>query len=591
MDMGTIGAKWLKKEGMLTGLDESEEINACTVQVQGGRGRRGAGLAATCSRTRPTTIPPRSSPSAARPPAWAAPSATPSRAAPTCTRPCASQARPIPLVPVADTHSRQAALSASSSPPRRRATPPTATRSAWPRVRCTSCTTLATPPSAWRSARWWAPRRPTTCVARPRRRAMWWCCSAAARAATASAAPRALPRPIPLESLESCGAEVQKGNAPVERKIQRLFRRGDACRMIKRCNDFGAGGVSVAIGELADGLDIDLDAVPKKYDGLDGTELAISESPGAHGRSAGARGRGRLHRARPRGEPGGHAGGRGYGRAPGAHALARRHYRGREPRVPREQRSAEACGGGRTRAGRRELRRKCLRPRLRGDKRADRPRGGRRVRRRLAGSVPRGAHGRHQPRLEQGPRGALRLHHRRGHGAHAFRRRSPAHPGTRHGGEAAGARRQDHHGFRPVLGLQPVPFVLRSLRRRLHGCARFRGEASGYRFRAGEHVPHLPRVLREAAPGSGALGQAHGGGARRAHGPDRFRGGRHRRQGLHVRFLRGFGRAADARVLRDGYRQYRPHHLTGAEGGGRQPHLRFPSKTRWRRASARPSTR
>ena len=81
-----------------------------------------------------------------------------------------------------------------------------------------------------------------------------------------------------VQSLESCGAEVQKGNAPVERKIQRLFRRGDACRMIKRCNDFGAGGVSVAIGELADGLDIDLNAVPKKYEGLDGTELAISES-------------------------------------------------------------------------------------------------------------------------------------------------------------------------------------------------------------------------------------------------------------------------------------------------------------------------
>ena len=80
------------------------------------------------------------------------------------------------------------------------------------------------------------------------------------------------------ESLTSCGAEVQKGNAPVERKIQRLFRRGDACRMIKRCNDFGAGGVSVAIGELADGLFIDLDRVPRKYDGLDGTELAISES-------------------------------------------------------------------------------------------------------------------------------------------------------------------------------------------------------------------------------------------------------------------------------------------------------------------------
>ena len=81
-----------------------------------------------------------------------------------------------------------------------------------------------------------------------------------------------------LESLESCGAEVQKGNAPEERKLQRLFRNAEASRLIKRCNDFGAGGVSVAIGELADGLEVDLNAVPKKYEGLDGTELAISES-------------------------------------------------------------------------------------------------------------------------------------------------------------------------------------------------------------------------------------------------------------------------------------------------------------------------
>jgi len=81
-----------------------------------------------------------------------------------------------------------------------------------------------------------------------------------------------------VASLETCGAEVQKGNAPEERKLQRLFRNPVACKMIKRCNDFGAGGVSVAIGELADGLDIDLNAVPKKYEGLDGTELAISES-------------------------------------------------------------------------------------------------------------------------------------------------------------------------------------------------------------------------------------------------------------------------------------------------------------------------
>lgn len=81
-----------------------------------------------------------------------------------------------------------------------------------------------------------------------------------------------------LASLESCGAEVQKGNAPEERKLQRLFRDPEVTRLIKRCNDFGAGGVSVAIGELADGLRINLDKVPKKYDGLDGTELAISES-------------------------------------------------------------------------------------------------------------------------------------------------------------------------------------------------------------------------------------------------------------------------------------------------------------------------
>ena len=81
-----------------------------------------------------------------------------------------------------------------------------------------------------------------------------------------------------VQSVETCGSEVQKGNAPEERKLQRLFRNAEASKLIKRCNDFGAGGVSVAIGELADGLVIELDKVPKKYEGLDGTELAISES-------------------------------------------------------------------------------------------------------------------------------------------------------------------------------------------------------------------------------------------------------------------------------------------------------------------------
>ena len=80
------------------------------------------------------------------------------------------------------------------------------------------------------------------------------------------------------KSIEKCGAEVQKGNPLTERKLQRLFRNKKFSKLVKRCNDFGAGGVCVAIGELADGLDINLDAVPKKYEGLDGTELAISES-------------------------------------------------------------------------------------------------------------------------------------------------------------------------------------------------------------------------------------------------------------------------------------------------------------------------
>ena len=80
------------------------------------------------------------------------------------------------------------------------------------------------------------------------------------------------------QSIDTCGAEVQKGNPPTERKIQRLFRREEVAHIIKKCNDFAAGGVSVAIGELADGLRVQLDKVPKKYAGLDGTELAISES-------------------------------------------------------------------------------------------------------------------------------------------------------------------------------------------------------------------------------------------------------------------------------------------------------------------------
>ena len=86
------------------------------------------------------------------------------------------------------------------------------------------------------------------------------------------------------ESIDTCGAEVQKGNAPTERKIQRLSVAAEVSSLIKKCNDFGAGGVSVAIGELADGLTVDLDKVPKKYAGLDGTELGYFRVSGAYGR-------------------------------------------------------------------------------------------------------------------------------------------------------------------------------------------------------------------------------------------------------------------------------------------------------------------
>ena len=546
MDMGTIGAKWLKKEGILTGLDESEEINACTVQVQGGRGRRGAGLAATCSRTRPTTTPPRSSPSAARPPAWAAPSATRSRAAPTCTRPCASPARPTRTVPVAETHARQAAPAQARHHGGGRLLAPTATRSAWPRARCTSCTTPATPPSAWRSARWWARRRPTTCVARRRRRATWSCCWAAAPAATASAAPPAPPRPTPWNRWRPAAPRCRRATRPVERKIQRLFRRGDACRMIKRCNDFGAGGVSVAIGELADGLDIDLDAVPKKYDGLDGTELAISEIAGAHGRGAGAprtwtpSSRSRTRRTwRPRRWP-------QVTEEPRVRMqLERRHHRGREPRVPRHSQRR-----GRSTRGREASPKRCDAPSRR-QQLTDRGGTlcGRALERRWCSDL--------NVCLEQGPCGALRLHHRRGHGAHALRRRAPAHPGAWpwwRSCRCSSARPPtvSRHG----LGLQPVPRRSEPLSR-ARTWPWWRSWPSWWPPASSWHNVYLTfqEYFEKLRDEPERWGKPAGGRAGRADGADRPGRGRHRRQGLHVRHLRAAGRAADAGVLRDGHRQ------------------------------------
>ena len=276
MDMGTIGAKWLKKEGILTGLDESEEINACTIKCKvdvDGEEQDWLYLFKNETHNHPTEI---------EPFGGAATCVGGAIRDPLSGRSYVYQAMRVtgaadPTVPVADTIP-------GKLPQRKLVTTAAAGYSSYGNQ-----IGLATGQVHELYHPGYAAKRMEI--------------GAVVGATPADHVRRETPAPgdvvvllggrtgrdgiggatgsskaHSVESLESCGAEVQKGNAPVERKIQRLFRRGDACRMIKRCNDFGAGGVSVAIGELADGLDINLDAVPKKYDGLDGTELAISES-------------------------------------------------------------------------------------------------------------------------------------------------------------------------------------------------------------------------------------------------------------------------------------------------------------------------
>ena len=133
-------------------------------------------------------------------------------------------------------------------------------------------------------------------------------------------------------SIEVCGAEVQKGNPPTERKIQRMFRRPEVSRLIKKCNDFGAGGVSVAIGELAAGLFIDLDKVPKKYAGLDGN--CYFRIPGADGRCGGSEGCGGVPSVCRRGKSGGSNGGNGDGEPQTGDELAGKDHRGFKPCIP-----------------------------------------------------------------------------------------------------------------------------------------------------------------------------------------------------------------------------------------------------------------
>ena len=276
MDMGTIGAKWLKKNGILTGLDESEEINACTVKVKvdvNGEDEDWLFLFKNETHNHPTEI-------------------EPFGGAATCIGGCIRD----PLSGRAYVH--QAMRVTGGGDPRKELAETLSGKLPQRKLAQTAAAGyssygnqigLATGHIAELYHEGYVAKRLE--------------CGAVVAAAPADNVVRERPAPgdvvillggrtgrdgiggatgssksHDMKSLSTMASEVQKGNAPEERKIQRLFRDGAVTRLIKRCNDFGAGGVSVAVGELADGLIIDLDAVRKKYEGLDGTELAISES-------------------------------------------------------------------------------------------------------------------------------------------------------------------------------------------------------------------------------------------------------------------------------------------------------------------------
>ena len=281
-------------------LDESEEINACSIKIDVDVDGVKRSLAAACSRTRPTTIPRRSSPSAARPPASAAPSAIRCRGRAYVYQAMRVTGAADPADPVADTMPGKLPQRKMVHHRRARAIPPTATRSAWPPARWTRSITRATWPSVMEIG--------AVVGAAPEENVRRECPAPGDMIVLLGGrtGPRRLRRrhrllqgPQRRNPLRPAARRCRRATPPTERKLQRLFRNREVTRLIKRCNDFGAGGVCVAIGELADGLDIDLDLVPKKYEGLDGTELAISEIPGAHGRGAGPRGCGRLPRGWP----------------------------------------------------------------------------------------------------------------------------------------------------------------------------------------------------------------------------------------------------------------------------------------------------
>ena len=276
MDMGTIGAKWLKKNGVLTGLDESEEINACTVKVKvdvNGHDEDWLFLFKNETHNHPTEI---------EPFGGAATCLGGAIRDPLSGRSYVYQAMRVtgsadPRTPISETlpgklPQRKITIGAAAGYSSYGNQIGLATghvqeyyhdKFVAKRMEIGGVIGAA-PRSAVRRER---PAAGDIVVLLGGKTGRDGC-----GGATGSS------KEHTVDSLMSCGAEVQKGNPPTERKIQRLFRNPAVTAMIKRCNDFGAGGVSVAIGELTDGLVIDLDKVPKKYEGLDGTELAISES-------------------------------------------------------------------------------------------------------------------------------------------------------------------------------------------------------------------------------------------------------------------------------------------------------------------------
>ncbi|MFQ8758660.1 MAG: AIR synthase-related protein [Intestinimonas sp.] len=254
MDLATIATKVLKSGACSSGWTSPRRSTpAPSTSPPRWMGRRRTG--SSCSRTRPTTTPPRSNPSAARPPASAAPSGTPCPAGPMCTKPCASPAAATPA-PRWTRPWRASCPSASCAPDRSgRILPPTATRSAW----LPDMVSRGLPPGLYRQAPGdrrrggRSPRAPTSSGRRPRPGDKVILLGGRTGrdgigGATGSS------KSHDLEVPGHHGLRGPEGQRPEERKIQRLFRDPAVTRLIKRCNDFGAGGVSVAIGELADGL-------------------------------------------------------------------------------------------------------------------------------------------------------------------------------------------------------------------------------------------------------------------------------------------------------------------------------------------------